>query len=557
MLLKNIAKTICWQFSLVFFFLLMNVSTLVKADLGYTPTVLVINSYHQGFPWSDGIYSGFKKVIDGAGFPIDLHVEYLDTKRFSSKIMFPLAAALMAEKSANNFDAIVVTDNNALSFLMKYRQSHFAEIPVVFVGVNSYSKDLIGNDQFITGIAETTAPDANYQLLMSLHPDMTEVVLLSDATPTGLAEQQRFVKAAQPYVSKFSTRSITDWTLSELKLQLSALEPGTVVFRLPLHRDKEGLSMTLKESVRILLENSPVPIYSAWDTAIAEGIVGGYVATSVLQGKVAGQYLLEILNGKPVAELPVILESPAEPVFNGISAQKYAIDKKSIPEDSVILNPVKAKELSDYLIIPIVFLLVVLSGFIFQWRRKKNELSLLNDEFEHVVDETLLLRTLMNSNPDHIYAKGLDGRYLDCNQAFAEFIGQPRESVIGKRVEDFFTTENVNLSNEQDAEVFSKDKVTCKEIWVRGLSSADQLIECVKTPLKNSDDKVIGLLAVNREITSRHFENALLKQNTRVLDMLIRGVSLSNILSEIVKGIESVYSNSLCSILLLDKEKNT
>jgi diguanylate cyclase (GGDEF)-like protein/PAS domain S-box-containing protein len=555
MLLKNIAKTICWQFSLVFFLFLMNVSAIAKADFSYGSTVLVINSYHQGFPWSDGIYSGFKKVIDEADFPVDLHVEYLDTKRFSSKTMFPLAAAMMAVKSAHHFDAIVVTDNNALSFLMKYRQSHFAGIPAIFVGINSYSQDLIGADKLITGIAETTAPDANYQLLMSLHPDMTEVVLLSDTTPTGLAEQQRFVQAAQPYESRFSVRSISDWTLSELKQQLSALKPGTIVFRLPLHRDKEGLSMTLKESVSILLENTSVPIYSAWDTAISEGVVGGYVATSTLQGEVAAEYLLEILAGKPVAELPVILESPAEPVFNGVSVQRYAIDQRGIPEGSVIINPVISTELSDYLIIPIIFLLLILTGFIFQWRRKKNELSILNDEFEHAVDETLLLRTLMDSNPDHIYAKGLDGRYLDCNQAFIEFVGRSREDVIGKRVEDFFTKVNVNLSNEQDEQVFSKDEVICKEIWVSGRSGADQLIECIKTPLKNPDGKVIGLLAVNRDITSRHFENALLKQNTRVLDMLIRGVSLNNILSEIVKGIESVYSNSLCSILLLDKEK--
>ncbi|WP_293264595.1 ABC transporter substrate binding protein [Neptunomonas sp.] len=555
MSLKSIAKTTCWQFSLFFFLLLTSVSAIVKADSSYGQTVLVINSYHQGFPWSDGIYSGFKKALDEAGFPIDLHVEYLDTKRFPIKTMFPLVASVLAEKSVSHFDVIVVTDNNALSFLMKYRQSHFAGIPVVFVGVNSYSEYLIGNDKLITGIAETTAPDANYKLLMSMHPDMTEVVLLSDATPTGLAEQKRFKLAAQQYKSTFSTRSISDWTLSELKQQLSELKPGTIVFRLPLHKDKNGLSMTLKESIGILLESTSVPIYSAWDTAIAEGVVGGYVATSSLQGAVAAEYLLEVLRGKSIDELPIILESPAESVFNGVALQKHGIDQENIPQGSLILNPIEPEEFSNYLIIPLVFLFFILTGGIFEWSRKRNEISSLNDELEHVVDETLLLRTLMNSNPDHIYAKGLDGRYLDCNQAFTAFVGQSRESVIGSRVEDFFTEKNIHLTNEQDAMVFAKDEVICKEIWVAGRSGADQLIECMKTPLKNSDGKVIGLLAVNRDITSRHFENALLKQSTRVLDMLIRGVSLSSILNEIVKGIEGVYSNSVCSILLLDKEK--
>ncbi|SIS45121.1 ABC transporter substrate binding protein [Neptunomonas antarctica] len=531
--------------------------TLVTANTDASPRskVLVINSYHHGFPWSDGIYQGLSKVLEESGLAVDLQVEYLDTKRYSVDSMFPLMASVLAVKNKGHIDAILVTDNNALNFLLRYRSSHFAGIPVVFVGINFYSDTIIENDTLITGIAETTAPDANFQLILTLHPDVKEIVLLSDSTTSGLAEQAIFSQAAEKYASRFSIKSISDWTWSELKQLLTELEPGSVVFRLPLHSDNTGLSISLKESVGILLERTAVPIYSAWDTAIAEGLLGGYVATSTLQGQVAAEYLLDILKGRPVSELPIIIDSPTEPVFNGRAMQHFEIDQALVPENSVILDPEPVGERLVYLIISLIILLTGLGFFVYQWLTKKQELVSLNDELDHVIDKSLLLRALMDSNPDHIYAKGLDGSYIDFNQSFTEFVGRPREEILGRRVEDFFADININLTNEQDAQVFLKGQVNTKEIWVPRREGVDQLIECIKTPLKNPDGKVIGLLAVNRNITRRYFENALLKQNTRVLDMLIRGVPLNNILNEIVKGIEGVYANSLCSILLMAKDK--
>ena len=557
MVLKNFAEKGCWRFLAAFCLLLSLFPALTKAESesGYAPTVLMLNSYHQGFPWSDGIYKGFKERIEQTGVSIDLQVEYLDTKRNSVDDMFPLMATVLAGKGIRHFDAIVVTDNNALSFLVKYRQSHFAGIPVIFVGINSFSKEMIGADKLITGIVESTNPDANFELLLKIHPDLKEVVLVSDATPTGLAEQQNFSLAAAKYASRFSVRSLSHWSLPELKEQLSALGSGSVIFRLPLHKDKAGLSMSLKESVAFLLNSASVPVYSAWDTAIAEGLVGGYVATSALQGKAAADYLLDILKGRDISEMPIVLESPTEAVFNANAFDRFAIDKALIPARSVILNAEPMPALSTYSVIAIVLLLIVLTAAILQWRRKKDEVLSLSDELGQVVDETLLLRTLMDSNPDHIYAKDVRGRYLDCNQAFTEFFGHPRSEILGKRVEDFFDETSVKLTNEQDAQVFEKNEVVIKDIWVPRHNKADQLIECIKTPLTNDEGVVIGLLAVNRDITSRYFENALLRQSTHVLDMLIRGASLHNILTEIVKGIESVYVNCVCSILLLDKEK--
>ena len=56
--------------------------------------VLFIDSYHQGYPWSDGITSGIQSVF--AGTDVELMIHRMDTKRNGSED-FKKKAALKAK----------------------------------------------------------------------------------------------------------------------------------------------------------------------------------------------------------------------------------------------------------------------------------------------------------------------------------------------------------------------------------------------------------------------------------------------------------------------------
>jgi len=45
--------------------------------------VLVLNSYHPGFAWSDGIMGGVKSEFKESERNIKIDIEYMDTKRIS------------------------------------------------------------------------------------------------------------------------------------------------------------------------------------------------------------------------------------------------------------------------------------------------------------------------------------------------------------------------------------------------------------------------------------------------------------------------------------------
>jgi ABC-type uncharacterized transport system substrate-binding protein len=96
--------------------------------------ILWVDSYHQGYEWSDGIESGIREVLNKKG--IDLRVFRMDTKHNDSE-EFGRAAGLKAKAVVDEFkpDVVIVTDDNAQKYLVVPFLKG-TELPVVFSGVN-------------------------------------------------------------------------------------------------------------------------------------------------------------------------------------------------------------------------------------------------------------------------------------------------------------------------------------------------------------------------------------------------------------------------------------
>ncbi len=106
----------------------------LKGKLYSGKKILFINSYHDGYDWSDGIIKGAKSESDKAG--IELKIFEMDTKRNPS-IEHIKKSALKAKKLIEEYkpDVVITSDDNAARYLiMPYYKN--SKIPFVFCGVN-------------------------------------------------------------------------------------------------------------------------------------------------------------------------------------------------------------------------------------------------------------------------------------------------------------------------------------------------------------------------------------------------------------------------------------
>lgn len=64
------------------------------------------------------------------------------------------------------------------------------------------------------------------------------------------------------------------------------------------------------------------------------------------------------------------------------------------------------------------------------------------------------ITTIINTIPDPVFVKDHQHRWLVLNDALCEFIGMPREELIGKTDYDFFPKEEADVFWKKDDEVF-------------------------------------------------------------------------------------------------------
>ncbi|WMW21798.1 ATP-binding protein [Methanolobus mangrovi] len=114
--------------------------------------------------------------------------------------------------------------------------------------------------------------------------------------------------------------------------------------------------------------------------------------------------------------------------------------------------------------------------------------------------KTSKLTGLLNSIPDMVFFKDMEGKYLGCNPSFSDFLNIPAEHIEGKSDHELFPEEKAEFSYNHDMEVIRSGQVlkyeecvddTCKEIF----------FETVKAPLYDADGNSIGLVGISRDIT--------------------------------------------------------
>lgn len=109
---------------------------------------------------------------------------------------------------------------------------------------------------------------------------------------------------------------------------------------------------------------------------------------------------------------------------------------------------------------------------------------------------------LIQTIPDLIWIKSLDGKYLACNPMFERFYNAKEADILGKTDFDFVDGQLAQFFRDNDQKAF---EAGCshhnEEYLVFGDGSYEGYFDTIKTPLKNSGGDVVGILGVARDIS--------------------------------------------------------
>jgi len=257
--------------------------------------MLYIDSYHQGYPWSDGITEGIQEVVQGKD--VELKVIRMDTKRNTSE-KFKKEAALKAKGVIEEFkpDVVIASDDNASKYLiMPYYRD--ASLPFVFCGVNWDEKVYGYPYKNVTGMVEVTPVP---QLLAQLRPlaKGDRLGFLGPDTLTAKKEATQYNKVFELDTVNYFAKDFEDWKKGFVALQKK-------VDILLVDSDGGLYNDYKKEQEAFVKANTRIPTGSCYDFMAPYAVLTyGKIATE--QGFWAAQTALKILEGTSPSAIPIV-----------------------------------------------------------------------------------------------------------------------------------------------------------------------------------------------------------------------------------------------------------
>lgn len=301
--------------------------------------ILLLHSYHTGFKWTDDIESGIRESLGLEAGNLEMHVEYMDTKRHPEPEFTYLNYILLREKyRSSKFSAVLTSDDNAFNFARQYRQTLFNNAPIIFCGVNYLADPKSVTAQGITGVLESYDIVSTVQAAARLLPQAKKLFVINDATPTGLGNHNRFEEVRHLLPASLDIELLENISMTRLLERLPSLPPDSFILLMSFNQDRDGNTFSYEESCKSIVGASPVPVFSFWDFYLGSGSVGGMVTSGHHQGLAAGNLTRNILRGQKATELPIITQSPNTFIFDAEVMKRHGLDFGLLPAGANLIN---------------------------------------------------------------------------------------------------------------------------------------------------------------------------------------------------------------------------
>jgi PAS domain S-box-containing protein len=129
---------------------------------------------------------------------------------------------------------------------------------------------------------------------------------------------------------------------------------------------------------------------------------------------------------------------------------------------------------------------------------------------EEIKKTNAQLRTLINTIPDMVIFKDIAGRHVIVNRAVEENTGHSAGDIVGRTVEDLMPPGPAAACRQSDEAAMRQTVPTRAQERMIREDGKETYLDMVKAPMIDQESKVVGLVAIGRDITDRHrMEEAL------------------------------------------------
>jgi PAS domain S-box-containing protein len=496
-------------------------------------SVLILASYHQTLGWTRSLVQDIETKLDQYDSTLHVSIEYMDTKRFHDQPHYQRLYSLLENKAGHGkYDVIIAVDNNALLFLLKYRDRLYPDVPIVFCAVDHFHdsmytsepsrttiENILAGHDGVTGVMEDFDHEQTIDVALRLHPSARHVFLVNDGINKSTYYPNLSDQDVATLARKFEGRAeftkilLSEDNLEALSSQIKPRADESIVLLANSFLDKDG-DLVLKSDVLAPMLRCAAPIYVVSNSLFQVGCaVGGYVNSSEGQSRHVMDMVAQILEGKSPDDIPIVEKSPNMHIFNYRYMTRFGIAASQLPTGSILLNQPQSfyylykKRIWAVIgiIIGLLILVIMLEASTFRRKRVEDKLRTKNVAIE--------------SSINAIAFADMNGRLTDVNNSFLGMWGYDAERrVLGEPVTKFWTDERKAA---QVSETVTNEGSWIGELTARRKDNSTFDAEVSASLVKDEVGRPVCMMASFIDVTERKRAEKALRQSEEKYRLVI------------------------------------
>ena len=158
-----------------------------------------------------------------------------------------------------------------------------------------------------------------------------------------------------------------------------------------------------------------------------------------------------------------------------------------------------------------------------------------------IANQNAFLSSLLDSIPDIVFYKDFNSVYLGGNKAFFDFVGKPKEEIIGKTDLDIYEIEKAKTFIESDKKIISENSKLIINMWDIDRNGNRVYLETIKTAYYDSSGRALGIIGISRDRTESKKFIEVLEESEQYQKSLLEHLSSGVIIIDpITKEIENL-----------------
>lgn len=381
--------------------ILTGVTSYAKEEEVNNNRILFISSYSLS---RDTVQLEIEGIQSAQPDDFILDYEFMDTYRvYDDTAMQLFYEGLKYRLSqVEEYDAVILGDDAALRFFLKYREELFLTQPAFYIGVNDEAlSKRAEKDPNIKGIMERLPVKENLEKALEIYPEAETVYAIVDDSLTGTAESQNYDAMQKEFPDlNFEKINTSQLTQEELRKQIMGMPENAILIYYCMNEDAEGRQYTNKEAVNFISLYTKIPIlYFLENDRIGENILGGYCFSIKKSATEVMKTAVKVVRGDRKMQYVDFKDSGLYVwSLNADMLKKFQISRKYFPDDTVYVNDVPSFwEKNSEIITPIILIVVVLCA-ISAWlcldnvkrRKMMREMEEMKDHLENASQHDFL-----------------------------------------------------------------------------------------------------------------------------------------------------------------------